>query len=155
MKIDVISFGHSGSHWVKKGLAEYQKRIPNHTLSLHLTALTPSKHRQATSALAVEAKMLQSYLEKKRTYNIALDLTGQKLSSLAFANALMRSAEKGCFIQIFIGSAFGLCPKIKNSMDALWSISDMTLPHQLVRLILFEQIYRAWTIYQRHPYHTF
>ena len=91
---------------------------------------------------------------KKEAYSIALDIKGKKITSEAFANMIDTNAVNGIAEFIFIiGGSYGLSPQVKKAVNYRLSFSDMTFPHQLFRLMLFEQIYRAFKINRHETYH--
>ena len=88
-----------------------------------------------------------------RTRLIALDLTGRLVSSGKLALELSSWLQSGQDISFIIGGPDGLSPECLSSADEIWSLSQLTFPHPIVRIILAEQLYRAWSIYNNHPYH--
>ena len=84
---------------------------------------------------------------------IALDEKGKLIDSIYLADQLQTWIDEQLHISIIIGGADGLSDSIKNNADKVWSLSTMTLPHGLARVVLIEQLYRAWSIINKHPYH--
>jgi 23S rRNA (pseudouridine1915-N3)-methyltransferase len=131
--------------WIQDGFHEYQRRMPPE-IRVELTELKPDKTR------ADEGKRILAALPAGGTL-IALDERGKAISTQGLSVMLsewMRDASHPVFA---IGGADGLADEVKARADKLISLSTLTLPHQLVRVVLGEQLYRAWTILARHPYH--
>ena len=84
---------------------------------------------------------------------IALDVAGKRLSTESLARELQSWQLSGCNYSLLIGGPDGLSPECLSRASQRWSLSDLTLPHPLVRVLLAEQLYRAWTITVNHPYH--
>jgi 23S rRNA (pseudouridine1915-N3)-methyltransferase len=99
-----------------------------------------------------EASLIQKYLDKS-SYKIVLDVQGKKITSEKFASIFEAQMMNGLNIDFIIGGAFGLDQNILTLANFCLSLSDMTLPHQLAKIVLLEQIYRAQTIINNHPYH--
>jgi len=157
MKIKVIVMGGYKDSWFKECQAEYQKRIKPYC-SLSYLELEPVKlpqnpsEKQIEQALLKEAEMLKSKLKKGECL-IALCVEGVELNSNEFSDTLLNAAARGKEITFIIGSSHGLSQRIKEVADIKLSLSKMTLPHQLARIILSEQIYRALTIQKNLKYH--
>ncbi len=141
MKINIIAVGTIKENFLKDGITEYAKRMRD----FKITEIDEGKN------IAEEGKRILSKIPKK-SYVIALCVEGKKHSSQEFAEILKSGAEKGeiCFI---IGGSDGLSDEVKEAANLRISFSDMTFPHQLMRLILSEQIYRAQNILAGGKYH--
>ena len=140
--------------WVKESFSDYNKRLPKE-FQLNLIELTPATRSKATSTekiVADEANRIRDAIPEGSMV-IALDENGKQFDSLSLSKKLESWAQQGRNITFVIGGADGLADDLKKSAGMLWSLSSLTLPHALVRVILVEQIYRAWTIMQNHPYH--
>lgn len=136
-KIYLYSVGKSKESWLNEALDLYQKRL-SHKVSLHFK-------------WAKNSKQLLKWLEGEHKI-VCLDEKGQTYSSVQFSNFLFDTLQKyGCELHLVIGDAFGL-PEELQSFPKI-SLSKMTFTHQMVRLILIEQIYRAWAIQEGSPYH--
>ena len=145
MRISILSVGHKMPAWIQDGFHEYQRRMPPE-IRVELTELKPDKTR------ADEGKRMLAALPDDATL-LALDERGKAISTQGLSVMLsgwMRDASHPVFA---IGGADGLADEVKARADKLISLSALTLPHQLVRVVLAEQLYRAWTILARHPYH--
>lgn len=138
-KLKLIAVGKVKKEWIRQGLAVYLKRVPEVDI-LEIKDSNPEKEGEQLLALVRSGDRL-----------VALSEAGQTYSSLAFAEFLA-SVPSGRLI-LFIGGADGLSPQLKQQAHALLSLSPMTFPHELARLLLLEQLYRAKTILQKGRYH--
>ena len=154
MRIYLIAVGHKMADWVKKGYEEYAKRLPQ-GCSLHLIEIPPG-HRSKSSdpARAIEEeghKVLGAIPHNCRI--VALDERGKQWTTLQLASQMEEWMQDGCDIALLVGGPDGLSSECKQRAEQLWSLSSLTLPHPLVRVFLAEQLYRAWSVTQGHPYH--
>ena len=99
-----------------------------------------------------EAKLIAEYLGEK-SYKIALDVLGMAADSHEFANLISKNSTINKSIDFIIGGAFGLDSTVLDLVNIRLSLSPLTMPHQIAKIVLLEQIYRAQTIIQNHPYH--
>jgi 23S rRNA (pseudouridine1915-N3)-methyltransferase len=154
MKIRLIAVGNKMPNWVEAGVAEYQKRLPS-DFSLSITEI-PLANRSKNSPIAIamekEAKALQEACDKN-DFIVALDVQGRSLSTEKLAGQFNKVREDGRNIALLIGGPDGLTKDCLESADARWSLSALTFPHPIVRVVLVEQIYRVWSILNNHPYH--
>tara|TARA_A100001037_G_C15006499_1_gene569642 strand:- start:46 stop:483 length:438 start_codon:yes stop_codon:yes gene_type:complete len=140
--------------WVQAAFGEYTKRLPP-TLALELTEIPPGhrgKRSNATNAMEAEAKRLLSAVPKGAR-KVTLDEHGKAWSTVALAKRLERWMHSGDDIALLVGGPDGLAPSVKSQADESWSLSPLTFPHALVRIIVAEQLYRAWSVLNHHPYH--
>ncbi|WPL22516.1 Ribosomal RNA large subunit methyltransferase H [Thiorhodovibrio frisius] len=140
--------------WVEQGFGEYAKRLPKEC-DLRLVEIDPvprTKSGDRVRAISLEGERLLQALPKGARV-IALDVGGQSWSTEALAAELKRWLASGQDVALLVGGADGLSSKCLARADARWSLSPLTFPHPLVRVILAEQVYRAWTLLQGHPYH--
>ncbi|MAY03924.1 MAG: 23S rRNA (pseudouridine(1915)-N(3))-methyltransferase RlmH [Gammaproteobacteria bacterium] len=154
MKISLIAVGSKMPDWVESGIEEYGKRLPaEFSFSIkEVPAAIRSKNSTASLAMEKEAQGIQQAIGK-HDYVIALDEVGRDLNTKKLAGELRRLRDDGRDIAFVIGGADGLADSFLQTADARWSLSALTFPHPLVRVILTEQIYRAWSLLQGHPYH--
>jgi len=129
--------------------AHYKKIIKYQIISIEIPSIQKLPPKQIKQS---EAKLINKYIEAK-SYRIVLDVIGKSLSSHEFANLLSTNLSLGENIHFIIGGAFGLDESILDNASIRLSLSNMTLPHQMAKIILLEQIYRAQTILENHPYH--
>jgi len=155
MKINIISIGHKPPTWAEEGCKEYLKRFQR-DLSIVLTELKSAFRVSDTDknhlARAKEKGRILTKLNKNARL-IALDEAGTQTTTNELARLLTNWMAEGRDLDFVIGGADGLDPEIKNQADKILSLSLMTYPHALARLILIEQLYRAQCIIKKHPYH--
>lgn len=158
MKIKIISVGKLKEKYLKDGIAEYAKRLGRFT-KLEMIELpdekTPDKASQAENQQIME-KEAERILAKisDREFVISLAIEGQQYPSEKFSQILANTTVKGFSdITFVIGGSLGLAQKVKQRANLLLSFGQLTLPHQLMRLVLMEQIYRTFMIQQGSPYH--
>jgi 23S rRNA (pseudouridine1915-N3)-methyltransferase len=154
MKLFVLAVGHKMPDWIANGFGEYTKRMPPE-LRIELIEIKPelrSGARTAETVMAVERQRIEAALPKKVRL-VALDEHGKDWTTMRLAQALPRWQQDGLDVAFVIGGADGLDPALKARADTLLRLSSLTLPHGMVRVLLAEQLYRAWTITQNHPYH--
>lgn len=158
MKIRIVAVGKLKEKYLREGVAEYEKRLaPFASVELLETreeymAENPSE-AQRQQTLAKEGERLLR-LVPERSFLIVLDVKGKLLSSEALAKELASLALQGqSDLAFLIGGAFGLSPAVRERADLRISFSPMTFTHQMVRLLLYEQIYRAFKINRGEKYH--
>lgn len=158
MKIKIICVGKIKEKYLKDGIAEYQKRLSRFT-QFEIIELadekTPEKASQAENEKIME-KEANRILSKigNRDYVIALAIEGKQYASEEFSQFVTDITIQGFSdITFIIGGSLGLHSKIKQKAHTLISFGRLTLPHQLMRLVLTEQIYRAFMIQEGSPYH--
>ena len=158
MKIKIVTVGKLKEKYLKDGIAEYTKRISRFA-KLEMIELadekTPDKASELENQKILEtegARILSKVGE--RDFVVVLAIEGKTLSSEDFSKQLEQASIKGYSTLTFIiGGSLGLAPIVKNRANLSVSFGRLTLPHQLMRLVLIEQIYRAFTIQQGSPYH--
>ncbi len=154
MRISLIAVGTRMPAWVNTGFDEYASRLPQQCrLELNQIALGHrGKSAAAKSAIATEGeRMLAATQPSDRV--IALEVTGKAWSTERLATEMQAWLADGCDLALLVGGPDGLAPACQTRADSSWSLSALTLPHGLVRIIVAEQIYRAWSLLQGHPYH--
>lgn len=153
MKVHLWAMGAASDAWVSEGEEMYRKRIERY-LPFEYKCIQASKSNQKNVVLAEEAKWLQQQFDSNASRVILLDEKGPQLTSVNFSKKLDAWRQGSHKRLIFvIGSAYGFDQKVYDRSDELLGISDMTLPHQLCRLMMLEQIYRACTILRGESYH--
>ena len=158
MKLHILAVGHKPPDWIAAGFAEYARRMPR-GVRIELTEIKPAPRGQQAASPAAVSRILKA--EKSRLLaaippgcvRIALDERGKPLKTADLARKLAAWMEGGRDVAFAIGSADGLDLDFKASADLLLSLSAMTLPHAMVRVLLVEQLYRALSVIQKHPYH--
>ena len=154
MRIHLIAVGTRMPSWVVEGYQEYAKRLPREC-RLQLTEVPLSKrHKSLTAAQAKqqEGQALLAALPKDCTV-IALDVGGKGWGTEDLARRLSDWLGSGRDVALLVGGPDGLSPSCLERADQRWSLSALTYPHSLVRIVLAEQLYRAWTLNTGHPYH--
>ncbi|SHG40308.1 23S rRNA (pseudouridine(1915)-N(3))-methyltransferase RlmH [Massilia sp. CF038] len=155
MQLIIAAVGHKMPAWIETGFTEYTKRMPPE-LRIVLKEIKPverSGSKTAATAMALERERIEAALPAKNLRLIALDEHGRDLTSVGLSQQLMNWQQDGRDTAFLIGGADGLDPGLKAKAEGLIRISSMTLPHGIVRVMLAEQLYRAWSITQNHPYH--
>lgn len=157
MKLRILSIGHKMPNWVQQGFEEYLKRIQP-MISVEMVELPPAKRSKTPSPAeidkykAIEATtILNAKHPKERLW--LLEVKGKMLSTEHLSNKLSVAMQDGADIALVIGGADGVSPEILQAADFKWSLSELTLPHPLVRIIVIEQLYRAMSLINHHPYH--
>jgi len=154
MRINVLAVGTRMPAWIEAGATNYTKRLPRH-LDLKFTEIPAAARTSGSTTEKIITKEGDALLKAARDtdYVIALDERGTGWSSRELANELQTWMNEYSRVALLIGGADGLDPRCLAAAQQTWSLSPLTLPHPLVRVVLAEQIYRAWTLLQGHPYH--
>lgn len=154
MRVTILAVGHKMPAWIQEGFHEYTRRMPPE-IRVELTELRPEERgggRGVEKALAAEGERMLAALPQGATL-LALDERGKAFSTQGLSVMLSQWMRDGSHPAFAIGGADGLDPAVKARADKIFSLSTLTLPHGMVRVLLAEQIYRAWSILARHPYH--
>jgi len=155
VKFTIISVGRVRQSFIKDGEAEYLKRLQSTPFALNLVELAIESPESLTPAEAQEREAVE--LLKKLSsfdYVVALDERGKRLASKDFAALIDKQMLAGTrSVAFVIGGAFGLSEKVRHRANYVLSLSDLTFPHQLTRLVLVEQLYRAYTLIKGIGYH--
>lgn len=151
MRVRLITVSERQPDWVNAAYADYAKRLPKH-LQPQLLELPLAKRRDDIAKAKVDegARILEAC---KDATLIALDERGKNLSSRDLAALLPGWEQSGRDIALVVGGPDGLDASVLQRATLKWSLSALTLPHGMVRVILAEQLYRAWSIQAGHPYH--
>tara|TARA_R110000868_G_scaffold4805_17_gene29921 strand:- start:2829 stop:3296 length:468 start_codon:yes stop_codon:yes gene_type:complete len=154
MKIRLLAVGQKMPSWVTEGYQEYAKRLPA-DCALELVEISPgyrSKSSSKEKAMQQEADALLKAI-RPQEHLVALDVLGKPWSTEQLASQMGQWRMDGHDIALVIGGPDGIAPSLLTQAKQRWSLSSLTLPHPLVRVVVAEQIYRAWTLLQGHPYH--
>lgn len=154
MRLRIIAVGTKMPDWVEAGYAEYHKRLPR-DFAVELVELplaTRSKNSDIARAMEKEGEAMLAAVGKGDSI-ITLEVKGKPWSTEQLAEQLAGWRMSGNNYSLLIGGPDGLAPACLAQSSSRWSLSPLTLPHPLVRILLIEQLYRAWTILQNHPYH--
>jgi len=154
MQLVIAAVGHKMPAWIETGFQEYAKRMPPECRIIlkEIKPVERSGSRTAETVMAQEREKIEAALPKGARV-IALDERGRDWTSVQLSQQLVQWQQDGRDVAFVIGGADGLDPGFKAGADTLMRISSMTLPHGMVRVMLAEQLYRAWSITQNHPYH--
>ena len=154
MKLRVISIGTKMPKWVQEGVAEYSKRLGSE-LGFSLLELPMAKRSKTQSAAQCVEKEGEAILASLAAadYVVNLEVLGRVLDTPGVAKRLQHFSHLGRNISLVIGGPDGLSPACAARADESWSLSALTLPHPLVRVVLTEQLYRAVSLNNGHPYH--
>lgn len=154
MRIKLIAVGTKMPSWVEQGYQEYARRMPA-DFSLQLVEIPPGhrgKGADIQKAMRKEGELMMAAIPAKDKV-IALEVLGKPWSTEQLADKAGQWRMEGYNISLLVGGPDGLAPECVARADAKWSLSALTLPHPLVRVLLSEQLYRAWSIINNHPYH--
>lgn len=153
MRIKIIAVGQHIADWAKVATTDYLGRFPRdfrvelkEIRTEHRSGQTPAKLMQA------EAERILAAIEPGERV-VVLDEHGRDLTTLSFTGDLVRWRNDRLDVTFIIGGPDGLAPEVKAAAHEMIRLSSMTLPHALARVLLVEQIYRAWSIIVKHPYH--
>lgn len=158
MKIRIITIGQKMPSWIQTGYQDYNQRIqsmlPTELVELPMakrTAKNPSP-AQISQYCDDEGKRILANIKKNETL-VCLEVTGKSVTTEKLADKLSYWMQEGNDIAVVIGGPDGLSQAVLQKASWKWSLSDLTLPHPLVRVLLIEQLYRAMSINHNHPYH--
>ncbi len=154
MQLIIAAVGHKMPAWIENGYQEYAKRMPPECRLLlkEIKPVERSGGRSAETVMAQERTRIEAVLPKGGRV-VALDEHGRDLTTMQLSQHLTEWQQQGGDVTFVIGGADGLDAGFKKQADMLMRVSSLTLPHGLVRVLLAEQLYRAWSITRNHPYH--
>ncbi len=156
MKIHIIAIGSKLPNWVNEGVAEYEKRFkPMPDFSLEITEIPAKKRGKSANIKQITETESQALINAVPNgyIPIALDVGGKRLSSESLSQKLGKFHDSGENIAILIGGPEGFNSSVRQFVRERWSLSDLTMPHPIVRIILTETLYRSVSILHNHPYH--
>ncbi|WP_150303021.1 23S rRNA (pseudouridine(1915)-N(3))-methyltransferase RlmH [Pseudomonas saliphila] len=154
MRIRLISVASRMPRWVEEGYQEYAKRMPA-DLPLDLVEIplsTRGKNADVARLIRREGEQMLAATQPGDRI-VTLEVTGKNWSTEQLAEQLERWRLEARNVNLMVGGPEGLADEVAARSEQRWSLSALTLPHPLVRILLAEQIYRAWTVLNRHPYH--
>lgn len=154
MRFSLLYISDKPSAWAEQICCHYEQRIPNE-FKFSSTRIPPLKRNKNT---VIETLREQEWSRIKNKMNkhaltVLLDEHGQSMTSMQFAESIRQWQQAGQDVDFVIAGADGVNPNIRNEVDMVLSLSKLTFPHELARVIMLEQIYRAWSILANHPYH--
>lgn len=154
MKIQLVAVGTKMPSWVETGFKEYQRRFPKDCLLelIEIPAGKRGKNADINRILQQEGtKMLSSIPEGNRI--VTLEVNGKPWDTHQLAEQLKKWQMDGRNVSLLVGGPEGLAEDCIKKSEQKWSLSPLTLPHPMVRVILAESLYRAWSLNNNHPYH--
>ena len=154
MKLQLVAVGTKMPAWVTTGFQEYQRRFPR-DLPLELIEISAGKRGKNADIeriLQREGEQMLAAVSKSACI-VTLDIPGRPWTTPQLAGELERWQMDGRDVAILIGGPEGLSPACKAAAEQSWSLSTLTLPHPLVRVVAAESLYRAWSVNNNHPYH--
>lgn len=154
MRIRLISVASRMPRWVEQGYHEYAKRLPA-DLPLDLVEVplaTRGKNADIVRLMRREGEQMLAATQAGERI-VTLEVTGRSWSTEELASHLENWRLEARNVNLMVGGPEGLAAEVAERSEQRWSLSALTLPHPLVRILLAEQLYRAWTILNRHPYH--
>jgi 23S rRNA (pseudouridine1915-N3)-methyltransferase len=154
MLIRLIAIGTKMPNWVEAGYTDYAKRLPA-GYTLKLIEIAPEKRTKQADLKRITEREGEKIIEILKPGNLvlALDVNGSAWSTQQLANNLQTWHSENRDVDLLVGGPEGLSHSCLQKSHMKWSLSALTLPHPLVRIVVAEQIYRAWSILQNHPYH--
>jgi len=154
MKIRLIAVGTKMPGWVEKAFTNYAQRLPKDcSLELiEIPAAKRSKNQLATQWMEKEGQQIMKTIDSA-DWVVALDVKGKSWSTQQLAQQITQWQHQGNNVALLVGGPDGLSPECLNRANVRWSLSALTMPHPLVRVVLSEAIYRAWSVTVNHPYH--
>lgn len=151
MQVTLIAVGRRMPGWVTAGMESYTRRYPKHW-NFRLREISASPETVPEIAMVREAEVMLAGVPDK-AHLVALDEHGSTWSTVALAKQFERWQGLGKPLALCIGGPDGLDPSVRKRADQVWSLSALTLPHPLVRVVVAEQLYRAQSLLANHPYH--
>ncbi len=153
MRLRVLAVGQKMPAWVEDGVAEYSRRMPKE-YAVEWVDIAPAKRGNGSPQRyrEKEGKLILSLLAKT-DHLVALDVSGSTISTEKISDRFDQWQMHGQHVSIVIGGPDGLDASVLQRAAEQWSFGRITLPHPLVRIILAEQLYRAWSVQAGHPYH--
>ena len=155
MKIEVVVVGKTDQRYLEEGIAVYLKRLP-HYISLNYTCLPNIKKAKNKSPEQIKQEEGELILKHaaKSDWLVLMDERGKEFTSQAMAKHIEQKMVSGIrVLTIVIGGAYGFSEEVYQQAKEKWALSKLTFSHQMVRLFLFEQLYRSFTILKGEPYH--
>lgn len=154
MKFTLVSVGSKMPAWVEAGVADYRKRLPR-DFALQIVEIPLAQRGKTTNVQQTMAREGEAILRAVGAgdYVIALDVTGRSFSTEEMASRIGTLRDEARSVSLLVGGPDGLAQECLQRADLRWSLSGLTFPHPVVRIIVAEQLYRVWSILQNHPYH--
>ena len=154
MRLTLYAVGNKMPAWVTQGFNEYARRFPR-DLSFDLVEIPPGKRGKNADIARIldkEGELLLNAIPKGNRI-VTLEVTGKPWDTPQLAQQLVRWQHDGRDVALLIGGPEGLAPACIQASEQKWSLSPLTLPHPMVRIVVAESLYRAWSVNTNHPYH--
>ena len=153
MKFTIVTIGHRLPDWANEACDDFLKRFPpDWRVEVKALKAEPREGKPVAAIMQAEAVRIEAALDRG-VRRVVMDERGSRLTSVQLAERADVWLHDGRDVAFIIGGADGLDPALKQSADETLRLSDMTLPHALARVLLIEQLYRAWSLRHNHPYH--
>ena len=154
MHIQMLAVGNKMPTWVSSGFEEYQKRFPRN-MSLDLVEITPQKRGKKAELGKIKSQEGEALLAAvpKGHRIVTLEVHGRPWTTPQLAQQMAGWQMDGRNVSLLIGGPEGLSDACLAAAEQRWSLSPLTLPHPIVRVIVAESLYRAWSLNNNHPYH--
>lgn len=154
MRISLIAVGSKMPGWVEQGYQEYARRMPA-DCNLQLVEISAGKRGKGADIVRITRQEGEKMLAAvpKGACIVTLEVTGRAWTTEQLSAELDNWLHDGRDVALLVGGPEGLSPECVARSEQRWSLSNLTLPHPLVRIVVAEQLYRAWSILQNHPYH--
>jgi 23S rRNA (pseudouridine1915-N3)-methyltransferase len=154
MRFSIVAIGQRMPSWVVSGWTEYARRFPP-GLGLDLNELPAIRRSRNADIDSIRRRESEALLAAtpKSSLLIALDENGKQWSTAELSGQMSQWMQRGRDVSFLIGGPDGLSAQCLQRASVCWSLSRLTLPHPLVRVVVAEQLYRAWSVTQNHPYH--
>ncbi len=153
MKLTVLAIGQKVPDWAQTAWDDYAKRFPPEIkFQLKAVKAEPRGQKSPAALMAAERERIEAALGRD-THRVVLDERGDRLRTLELAERLRGWQGLGQEVALIIGGPDGLDPELRQQAHERIRLSDLTLPHAMVRVLLVEQLYRAWSVLAHHPYH--
>ncbi len=153
MKLRVVAVGQRVPAWAQTAWDDYAKRFPpEFGIELRAVKTEPRASKSLESLYAAERSRIEAAIPRGSRV-VVLDERGDAVTTMALAQRLRQWQESGDDVALVIGGPDGLDPALKAAAHERIRLSDLTLPHAMVRVLLVEQLYRAWSVNANHPYH--
>ena len=154
MQLQIITVGQKMPAWVESACADYLKRMP-HELNIQLTGIALARRKDGKSVEQHKQQEASQIIKKipRGSFSIALDERGKQWSSSEWSRQLRSWMQEHPRVNLIIGGPDGLADECREACAQTIALGAMTMPHALVRVVLIEQLYRAWTLLKGHPYH--
>lgn len=151
-KISLVTIGRLKSPWIAQGCAEFAERL-RPSVKLTITEIPPSRQKDAEKQKTEESEQILHALQKERGDVFLLDENGERMTSKQFSIFISKAQDMGLPLTFILGGAYGVTDAVRSVARGAIRLSDMTLTHEMTRLLFLEQLYRACEIRKGSGYH--